>query len=397
MFGKKLNLSFTGSETTLLKAPSIVTKVFRLPNLYMIATDKHLYNIGFFKTHRIPYLGIQNMEIKKNRLYYLLLIKPAKKNKVIKFRSNKKEVFALFNIISNNLMPQRGAKNFNINNSFISKNVDGKDIITNKNNINKDNTKNSLMRGASANSTQKINGRILENNTFLDYTNPRLQSDLLQKYKLFKNNSYVSIYAIYSDIIKNRKLSKKISSYLFSIRSIIYQLHDKSIQEFRNINDRLMKEIENLKAVDYNKIMNLSNLIEVIKNRRFNINTLLSSKVYIKKINNLKSILNKQSKKYINVRNSNKFIFRTAPYFNIHSLDLLIFNTKKEIRQEDNKPDNIEINNKIKQSSYLYNMHIFNVRRIRENVKRIDLFNNLEPANNIEEPIGADNLWFKIK
>jgi hypothetical protein len=382
MLNKKFNIETSSNEFILFKAPSISTKIFKLPNLYTIVTNKHVYNIGFFKKHKVSYKSIQAINIKKGRFYYQLLIMPSKKNKVIKFSSNKKAVLALFNIISNNLMQPKNANlnNFSMNN------------IINKNDKKEDKNKDIKSINNLNIPIKNINKKIVLKNDIQN--NQNFSNSKILDYNLY--NLYISNFNISKKIINNYQyIAFKFKNY-FKDQILLQKLYKNSQNSLKTIKTKFKDNKNVLNTINYNQIiLKLSNLITKENFNRFNKNLLSITNKSLIKIKDFKYyiITNKilsDKKQLLIIKNNRKFILKTEPYFSIININYLIFNNK-DIK------NNIEQQDKTKQNkNYLYKMHIFNIRRIRENTKRIDVLDYSEPTY-LKEQIDYTDYWFKIK
>ncbi|MGC8688010.1 MAG: hypothetical protein ACP5RQ_01260 [Candidatus Micrarchaeia archaeon] len=384
MFNRKFNIETGNNEIILFKTPSIATKIFKLPNLYTIVTNKHIYNMGFFKEHKMAYKSIQAINIKKGKFYYQLLIMPSKKNKIIKFRSNKKAVFALFNIISNNLMQPNGSNlnNFNMN-KIINENNDKKD---NK----KENTKNNFTNKNAQ--IKNIDKKLILRNDAQH--NKNFSNPTSVKYNSY--NSNISNINILKKIINNYQNIIFDSKNYFKAQILLQNLYKNSQKNLKTIKIKFTEKKNILNAVDYNQIIiNLSNFITTKNFGELNKNISLIKNKSLMKIKYFKyhiiitSKMLFDKKQLLIVKNNRSFILKTALDFNITDLNYLIFNNKNI--------KNKEQQNEIKQNkNYLYKMHIFNVRRIRENTKRIDILDYSEPTY-LKEQINYRDYSFKIK
>jgi hypothetical protein len=371
---------------------------FKKPIMYLPSsiamTEKHLYYIGLIKTIAIPYKEITSISIKKSLFYSQAIIKTTQK-KSMKFRSDNKSILALFGLLSNELLPVKPTffgnttiltdddayvdsnKKKNKNNIRIDKKSihirikdpkKGIKILTNNNKNIKDNIDDIN------NKKYNVSNNILFIDTIKTLSIKLKATSNKINYKLFKNNFNNNINIIYNNYVK---------LYLFNIKNKILNIDIYSNQLYlKNLKNKLLN-------IDLKQINTIAT--DYIKNIKLKVVNLKYS------YNNIRSLLmNKQHT--VILSNNNKFILKNTKYKGIKNISTIYSNQKIAKNEEHmiiDKKTQTFTNNK---NSDLYkSMHIFNVRKIRENIKKFDEFNdelNSYKLLFIEEK-DNNNLWFK--
>ncbi|MGC8571838.1 MAG: hypothetical protein ACP5RI_00485 [Candidatus Micrarchaeia archaeon] len=385
-------------ESTLLKIQSRFDKIINYLPSSIIITEKNLYYKTPFKKITLPYKEISSIKIKKSFFYSQIIIKTTQK-KEIKFKSNNKGILSLFGVLTNELLPVK--PNFFENTVLIeditNKKQKGKDKniknkietqknelphrtettykenikINNINNINNIDKNLKIINGASINidSTFICNNINIDNlyNPYYTYKKNKKTSRIIDKnaniklfYTLYNYIKNFKNYIIFIINSQNRNNFKNIKSKLLSIKNILLDLNTYS-NIYYNYSKKTRVILTNINFKQF--VASLKSLIK---------NFPTEAKIGFTYLNTLSKrtiiFINKYYNSFVYPQNTNKTKFE---------------NNNKYVKISDYKN---KISTDAKNNELYRNMHIFRVRKIKENLKKLDTFND-ELINNYSAPV----------